>query len=275
MKYFIALVCLLIVPHLACDSAAEAHAQDRDRVTTEKAVESAPTALNSAIPAKVSEVLTRMAELLNSTPIFTGTAVFANDVLQPDGHVLEFGGIFDLTIDAPLRAKIAIQDRSGPNIAVILDGETVSVSTDMNDQFYYDSIRQSGDITVSLDFLAEEFGIPRPLQGIVSANVLAMFTDVSSGSYVGEAIIGGLLCDHLLLHTDTQDVQMWVAQGDQPAPVRIMIIHRGSQGHLRAWIQFSHSDFSPDLPADSFVLPLPENAERFNFFQDVTDNGTE
>jgi hypothetical protein len=263
------------MPHLARDSAAETHAQDPDRVTTESAVESAPAALNPSIPPKVSEVLTRMAEFLDSTPIFTGTAVFANDVMQPDGHVLEFGGTIDLTIHAPLRAKIAIQDRTGPNVAVILDGETLSVSTDMNNQFYYDSIIQLGDLTVSLGFLAEEFGIPRPLQGIVSANVLAMFADVSSGNYVGEAIIGGLLCDHLVLHADTQDVQVWVTQGDQPAPARILIVHRGSQGQLRESMQFSNWDFSPDLPADFFTLPIPENGERFHFFQDVPEIGTE
>ena len=275
MKYFIALVCLLITPHLALDSAAEAHAQDADRVTTESAVESAPAALGPSIPAKVSEVLTRMADFLNNTPKFTGTAVFANDVLQTDGHVLEVGGTFDLSIHAPLRAKIAIQDRTGSISVVILDGETLSVGTDIDNQFYYDSIRQPGDITVSLDFLAEDLGVPRPLQGIISANVLAMFSDVSSGNYVGEATIGGLLCDHLLLHTGTQDIQLWVTQGDQPAPVRMLKIYRESQGQLRESMQFSNWDFSPDLPADLFVLPLTENAERFHFFQDATDKGTE
>jgi hypothetical protein len=195
--------------------------------------------------------------------------------MQPDGHVLEFGGTIDLTIHAPLRAKIAIQDRTGAISVVILDGGTLSIGIDIDNQFYYDSIRQPGDITVSLDFLAEDLGVPRPLQGIMSANVLAMFADVSSGNYVGEATIGGLLCDHLLLHTDTQDMQLWVSQGDQPAPVRLLKIHRESQGQLRESMQFSSWDFSPDLPADSFALPLPENAERFHFFQDAPDNGTE
>jgi len=40
-------------------------------------------------------------------------------------------------------------------------------------------------------------------------------------------------------------------------------------------MQFSNWDFSPDLPADLFVLPLPGNAERFQFFQDPPDNGAE
>ena len=275
MNKFIALVCLLIMPHLARDSAAGPNAQDTESVTTESAVESAPAALDPSIPPKVSEVLTHMAEFLESTLMFTGTAVFANDVLQTDGHVLEVGGKFDLSIHAPLRAKIAIQDRTGAISVVIFDGETLSVGAGIDNQFYYDSIRQPGDITESLDFLAEDLGVPRPLQGIMSANVLTMFADVSSGVYVGEATIGGFLCDHLLLHTDTQDIQLWVTQGDQPAPVRLLKIHRESQGHLRESTQFSNWNFSPDFPADSFALQLPENAERFNFFQDVTDNGTE
>jgi len=216
-----------------------------------------------------------MAEFLESTRMFTGTAIYANDVLQTDGHVLEVGGTFDLSVHAPLRAKITIQDRTGSISVTILDGETLSVGTEIDNQFYYDSIRQPGDITESLDFLAEDLGVPRPLQGIMSANVLTMFADVSSGVYVGEATIGGFLCDHLLLHTDTQDIQLWVTQGDQPAPVRLLKIHRESQGRLRESMQFSNWDFSPDLPADLFVLPLPRNAERFQFFQNPPDNGAE
>jgi hypothetical protein len=275
MNQFIALVCLLITPYLALNSAAETHAQDPDSVTTESAVESAPAASGPSIPAKVSEVLTRMADFLNYTPKFTGTAVFANDVLQPNGQVLEFGGTVDLTIHAPLRAKIAMQDRTGPNITVTLDGQTLFASTYINDQFVYDSTRQPGDITVSLKSIAEDFGISRPLQGIFSANVLAMFAEASSGNYIGKETIGGLLCDHLLLRTDTQDVQIWITQGDQPAPVRILIVHKGSQGQLREWMQFSDWNFSPDLPADSFALPIPENAERFHFFRDAPDSSTE
>lgn len=275
MNKFIALVCLLIIPYLAQDSTAGPSAQDTESVTTESAVESAPAGLDPSLPPKVSEVLTRMAEFLESTIKFTGTAVFANDVSQIDGHVLEVGGTLELSVHAPLRAKIAFQDRTGSSSVVILDGETLSVGADIDNQFAYDSIRQPGDITVSLDFLAEDLGVPRPLQQIMSANVLAMFADVSSGNYVGEATIGGLLCDHLLLHTGTADIQLWVTQGDQPAPLRFLKIHRESQGQLRESMQFSNWDFSPDLPADLFVLPLPGNAERFQFFQDPPDNGTE
>jgi hypothetical protein len=216
-----------------------------------------------------------MADFLNNTPKFTGTAVFANDVLQADGQVLEFGGTVDLTIDAPLRAKIAIQDRTGPDITLILDGENLFASTYIGDQLFYDSTRQLGDIPVSLESIAEEFGTSRPLKGIFSANVLAMFAEASSSNYIGEETIGGLLSDHLLLRSDTHDVQIWVTRGDQPAPVRILIVHQESEGHLREWVQFSDWNFSPDLPADLFSLPLPEIAERFHFFQDAPDGGEE
>ena len=275
MNHLIALVCLLITPYLALDSAAETHAQDPDSVTADSAVESAPAALGPSIPAKVSAVLTRMADFLNNTAKFTGTIIFANDVLQRNGQVLEFGGTVDLTIHAPLLAKIAIQNRDGSNITVNLDGETLFVSTYIDDQFVYDSTKQLGDITVSLESLAEEFGISRSMQGIFSANVLAMFAEANSGNYIGKETIGGMLCDHLLLRSDTQDVQIWITQGNQPAPIRILIVHKESQGQLREWMQFINWNFSPDLPADSFALQLPENAERFEFFQDVPESDTE
>ena len=275
MNKFISPVCLLIMLYPAHDSTAGPSAQDTESGPTESTVESAPVTLNRSLPPKVSEVLTRMAEFLESTLMFTGTAVFANDVLQTDGHVLEVGGTFDLSVHAPLRAKIAMRDRTGSTSVVILDGETLSAGTDIDGKFYYDVIEQPGDITASLDFLADDLAVPRPLQGIMSANVLAMFVDVSSGNYVGESTIGGLLCDHLILHTDTQDIQVWVTQGDQPAPLRYLKTYKESQGQLRVSIQFSDWDFSPDLPADLFTLPLPENAERFDFIQHAPENGTE
>ncbi len=98
---------------------------------------------------------------------------------------------------------------------------------------------------------------------------------MKSGYYVGESIIDGVICDHLALRNEKLDAQVWIAQGNEPVIRRIVITHKELQGQPRVWVQFNEWEFSPELSERIFTLSPPDNAERFRFFADVSEEEPE
>ena len=90
-----------------------------------------------------------------------------------------------------------------------------------------------------------------------------------TGFYVGKSIIGGVLCDHLAVRTDTRDGQVWIERGDEPTPWRIAITHREKPAQPRFWVQFDEWDFSPEFSESTFKYTPPEGAAvKFRYFSE-------
>ena len=92
---------------------------------------------------------------------------------------------------------------------------------------------------------------------------------MKSGFYVGQSLISGVLCDHLALRGAKEDVQVWIARGDEPVPRRIVISYREIEGRPQFWTQFIEWDFSPELSDTTFTFSPPEGAKRIHFFADA------
>ena len=77
------------------------------------------------------------------------------------------------------------------------------------------------------------------------------------------------MCDHLALRGEKEDVQVWIARGDEPVPRRIVITYRQIEGQPQFWAQFTDWNFSPELPDTTFTFAAPEGATRVHFFADM------
>ncbi len=82
-------------------------------------------------------------------------------------------------------------------------------------------------------------------------------------------MISDVLCDHLALRGEKEDVQVWIARGDEPVPRRIVISYREMEGRPQFCAQFIEWDFSPDLSDTTFTFSPPEGAKRIHFFIDM------
>jgi hypothetical protein len=175
-----------------------------------------------------------------------------------------------LAIQRPSRAIGRFESRKGDISITVLDGETLTVYVAIDDIYAYDATRQPGDIDASLDFLAKQIGVPRQLRDFFSKDLTASLgSAVKSGYYVGESMISGVLCDHLALRGEKEDVQVWIARGDEPVPRRIVITYRQIEGQPQFWVEFTDWDFSPELSDATFTFTPPGDAKRIRFFSDT------
>jgi len=222
-----------------------------------------------ALSEDAAKIMARMTDFISAAPAFTLVSETGHEVLQENGHVLEFGSQLTLAIQRPSQAVGRFDSRNGDSSITVLDGEAIWVYSVKEN--IYDTTRQPGDIDASLYFLAKQLGVPRQLRDFFSKDLTtSLGSAVQSGYYVGESIIAGVMCDHLALRGEKEDVQVWIAQGDEPVPRRIVITYRQIDGQPQFWTQFTDWDFSPELSDMTFTFSPPEGAKRVRFFSAIS-----
>ena len=269
MKRFILLILISALPYqlLACGQ--EINANREVESGSAGSIESSTATPDEAVLSKdASDILTRMTDFISAAPAFSLVSDTGQEVMQRNGQLLESGSHLTLAIQRPSQAVGRFDSRNGDSSTTVLDGEAIWVYSAKEN--IYDTTRQPGDIDASLDFLAKQLGVPRQLRDFFSKDLTeSLGSAVHSGYYVGESMISGVMCDHLALRSEKEDVQVWIARGAEPVPRRIVITYRQIEGQPQFWAQFTEWDFSPELSDTTFTFSPPEGATRIHFFVDV------
>jgi hypothetical protein len=71
--------------------------------------------------------------------------------------------------------------------------------------------------------------------------------------------------DHLAVRTRDVDFQIWIAQGKEPLPRRIVIIYKNTRGEPQFRADFSNWNLSAKGVKGPFTFTPPKNAEQIQF----------
>jgi len=251
-----------MVPCKLPADAPETSAQYDAASELEQGTDIAPAAVGESVLTKeASEILARMTNFISVTPAFTLVSDTGYEVLQENGHVLEFGSQLTLAVQRPSKAIGRFDARDGNSATIVFDGSDIWVYNTKENVYY--TIRQSGDIDTSLNFLARQFAVPLQLVDFFSTDLTATLANtVKSGHYVGSSMISGVMCDHLALRSEIQDVQVWIARSDEPIPRRVVITYKQIEGQPKFWAQFSEWNLSPEFSDSTFTFSPPNSAKR-------------
>jgi hypothetical protein len=78
-----------------------------------------------------------------------------------------------------------------------------------------------------LEFARTQFDIVAPAGDLIYTNAYDILMDgVTDGFVVGKAVIEGVRCDHLAFRAAHVDLQIWVQEGKQPLPRKLVITTR-------------------------------------------------
>jgi hypothetical protein len=217
---------------------------------------------------QAQEILKRMADFLKQTKQYTVTVDSEYDVVQKSGEKIEFGEVRKLTVVRPDRIRVDTESRDGRKGMLCYNGQDI-VIFDAKDNVY-SSERKPSDLDHLFDHFKDDLEINLPLGQVFSAGLEKVKTKkISSVSYVGEATIAGVRCDHLAGATGKVDFQIFVAQGDQPLPRRIVITYRKETGKPQFRAQISDWQLNVNVPESTFAFTPPQGAERIPFLAQV------
>ena len=193
-----------------------------------------PSTVASERDAQAMTILQRMADFLSQAQRLSVTAEISFDVVQESGEKLEFGETRQIVIRRPDRARIDVTKRDGATSGFIFDGKEIAVFNAKEN--VYATAAKPGTVDEAIDYFINDLDMRFPLAELFSSELAeALQEKVRAAYYVEQASIAGMPYDHLAFRGDQADLQLWIAQGDQPLPGRIVITYKDAAGQPQFW----------------------------------------
>jgi len=227
------------------------------------AQQSGPTAAPDST-AQAMAVLQRMAEWLAQTPRFSVTVDIGFDAVQDSGQKIEFGETRQIVLRRPNHLRIDVSKRDGSKSAVVFDGKDLTVFHGQEN--VYATASRPGSVDEAVRYFVHDLDMRLPLAELLYSHLAQDLPErVQVADYVESSSIAGVPCDHLALRGDEADLQVWVAQGQQPLPHRLVITYRHADGRPQFWAQFSDWNLAPEVPDALFAYTPPPGAAQIAF----------
>ena len=234
--------------------------------------EPAPTtrpADSPAVDPTADRILRQACDFLARSPAFSVHAEVWKDEVLPSGHRIQVTRLVDLDVRRPDRLHVdARAHRKGRSIWY--DGKTMTVLD--RETNLYGTADAPPTIDQTLDLAAETYGITVPLEDLaVSDPYTSLMKHVTAGGYFGDEPVLGVACRHVGYSTDRIDWQLWVADGPQPLPQKLVITYKAeaeTPQFTAIFTKWALTDRAADLafefipPPGSGRIPLvPRKAE--------------
>jgi hypothetical protein len=242
---------------LALAIALPAHAQQ-----AAAAKKKAPAPSESQVMAR--EILMRMAAYLGGAGKYSVSLRAGYDAVQKSGQKIEFIETRKITLSRPDKLRIEGERSDGAKTLTVFNGKEITLVDAAGNA--YASTPQPGNIDDSVKYFVGRLGMRLPLAVLLLSRAPAEFeARVKSIDYVEKTSIDGAPAHHLAARTDTVDFQVWVAEGEKPVPLRVVITYKESPGQPQFWAQFADWNLAPAIGDATFTAQVPAGAQKVAF----------
>ncbi|MGR4871123.1 DUF2092 domain-containing protein [Variovorax sp. LARHSF232] len=185
------------------------------------------------------------------------------EVVLTSGQKVQFDSAVTFAVQRPnkLYAK-----RVGDLIdqAFYYDGKSLMLHNPS--QRYYAAVAAPGTLEEMLDFAREKLDIVAPGGDFLYRNAFEiLMKDVTDGFVVGRGIVEGALCNHLAFRSPHVDWQIWIQEGRQPLPRKIVITTRDIVNAPQFSVVITRWNLAPTFNEGLFTFKPPKDAKKVDF----------
>jgi hypothetical protein len=90
-------------------------------------------------------------------------------------------------------------------------------------------------------------------------------TDVTQGFVVGKGVVEGVRCDHLAFRAPHVDWQIWIQEGKEPLPRKLVITTRDQPNAPQFSIEMTKWNLKPVFTPQTFAFRAPSGARQVEF----------
>lgn len=209
-------------------------------------------------------VLKQMAEFLSKAQRFSVTVDLGFDAVQDSGQKIEFGETRKILLRRPDHLRIDTTKKNGAKEELIFDGKDITVFNVKEN--VYATVAKPGTVDDAIMYFVNDLDMRLPLSELLNSNLAKGLSEqVRTAAYVEQAQIAGIPCDHVAFRGDQADLQLWVAQGNQPLPQRAVITYKREDGRPQFWANFTKWNLAPKVPDSLFTFTPPKGAVKIAF----------
>ena len=226
------------------------------------------SAETAAKPADARGILSRMAQILATSPAYSVTIRDSYDVVQDNGQKIEFGDVRQVILRRPGQLHIDVTESDGDRREIFYDGRAVTAFSPA--QNVYAQSLKSGDIDAAIRHVQQKLQLRLPLAALLTTRFpeeLAARTE--SLDYVERTSVDGVAAHHLAGRSQEIDYQAWIAAGHQPLLLKLILTYRTAEGQPQFRAEFTDWNFNPDTPASAFDFVPPKAAKKIEFLAEL------
>jgi hypothetical protein len=225
------------------------------RSATAAAAPAAPT--NQVEPEAVA-ALEKMSAFLRSNKTFQVKMQTQRDEVDAFGQILTFNGDATYKVKAPDGLAIDSSDANHSR-QYVYDGKSVTVYDP--ETGYYGHFDAPPTIRQMLEEAANKYGVHIPLTDLFRWGENGSDAhEFTAAHYVGPAKIDGQAAKQYAFRETGVDWQIWIADGDKPVPLRVVIVSADDPAKPQFEADLSW-DLTPQFAADTFTFTPPANAK--------------
>lgn len=222
----------------------------------------APTPQQEATP-DPNKIVERMCDYLKSLDRFSYRADVTDDRVYAGGKKLQFGFQTETFVQRPDKLRV---NAEGDLIdkQLFLAGKTLTLYDPA--EKVYATTEVPADIEGALEHADQKLHFRVALADLASPKLCS---HLEKGHphvlYVGPSQVGKTKTDHLAFDRGDIQFQLWVAKGDKPVPVKLIITQKNLPASPQ-WTATLHDwDGSPHLKADLFTFSPPAGVHQLKF----------
>jgi hypothetical protein len=205
-----------------------------------------------------------MARFVSAAPRFSVDVVSSYDAVQASGQKIEFGERRKVIVNRPKQLWIENERSDGAHSFAVFTGKEIVLLDTTNK--VYATEPQPGGIDESLVHLVSDLGVRIPLAVLLMSRMPAELEKrLRSIDYVEKTNLLGTPAHHLAARADSVDFQVWVADGAQPVPLRIVITYRKERGQPEFRALLNNWNFAPMITDATFRPQIPPGTQKIAF----------
>jgi hypothetical protein len=220
----------------------------------------APVANEGVIEDGAVDALKEMSAYLMSAKTLAITSQGSLDVVTNDGQRIQLDGTTNYKIRRPGFVIDYVSDVKSRRF--IYDGKTFTVYSPKLG--YYASVPAPATNREVLDTIYNKFGIALPLEDLFrwgDGRSDDRIKALKSAYDVGPATIDGVETDHYAFREADVDWEVWIQQGDQPLPRKLVIVDRNDPAKPTFIARLSWQ-LNPTFSDADFTFVPDANAKR-------------
>ena len=211
------------------------------------------------IDPQATKLLKASTDFVAAQKQFSVETRLALEIVLKSGQKIELNHVAKQAVQRPNKLRA---ERVGDLVDQVFyyDGKSLTLHNPKDK--VYATVAAPNTIEGMLDFARESLDIVAPAADLVYRDAYnILMTDVTSGFVVGKGIIEGVRCDHLAFRAPHVDWQIWIQEGAQPLPRKLVITTRDIVNAPQFSIVIAKWNLAPKFTAQTFSFE-PEKGMR-------------
>lgn len=185
------------------------------------------------------------------------------EVVLTSGQKIQFSHSASQSVQRPNKMRA---ERTGDLVEQVFfyDGNQLTL-LNKGDKVYA-TVAAPGTLEGMLDFAREKLDIVAPAGDLIHSNAYdILMTDVTQGFVVGKAVVAGVRCHHLAFRAPHVDWQIWIEDGPQPLPRKLVITTRDTVNAPQFSVEIVKWNLAPKFTPQTFTFVPDKGARKVDF----------